>query len=146
MFNQLFHTINDIAAVRILYAAKQSLDIITVKDGHIDKGSLVDAHERLIEAVDKLLEALFNVILWVFDDVTAFAVFFPEVICPNQDIGDAHSAGAAIAHVADILDYIIHEGGEVFWRLIVIVFQEEKPFCRQSGQVIGIAIRQIGGS
>lgn len=146
MFNQLFHTINDITAVRILYAAEQSLDIITVKDRHIDKGSLVDAHERLIEAVDKLLEALFNVIFRVFDEVTAFAVLFPEVICPNQDIGDTHSAGTAVAHVADILDYIIHEGGEVLGRLVVVIFQEEKPLGRQSGQVISVTIRQIGGS
>ena len=146
MFNQLFHTINDITSVRILYAAKQSFDIIAVKDRHIDKGGLVDAHERLIEAVDELLEALFNVILWVFDDVTAFAVFFPEVICPNQDIGDTHSTGTAVTHVADILDYIIHEGGKVPGCLIIVVFQKEKSLGRQSGQVIGVTIRQIGGS
>ena len=49
-------------------------------------------------------------------------------------------------NVADILDYIIHEGGEVLGRLVVVIFQEEKPLGRQSGQVISVTIRQIGGS
>ena len=78
--------------------------------------------------------------------MTAFAVFFPEVICPNQDIGDTHSTGTAVTHVADILDYIIHEGGKVPGCLIIVVFQKEKSLGRQSGQVIGVTIRQIGGS
>ena len=75
--------------------------------------------------------------------MTTLTVLSPEVIRPDKDVGDAYSTGTTIAHVADILNYVIHERCEVLWSLIIVVFEEEKTLGCQSGQVIGIAVRQI---
>ena len=75
--------------------------------------------------------------------MTAFTVLFPEVIRPDKDIGDADSAGTAVAHIADILNYVIHERCEMLRSLIVIVFEEKQSLGCQSGQVISVAVWQV---
>ena len=114
-----------------------------VKNGDIHKRSLIDTHERLVQSVDKLLETLTDVVIFILDDIPLFTVLFPEVVSPNQHIGNTHSTGRAIAHVADVLNHIVHKGSEVFRCLIVGVLKEEQTLSRQTGQIIGVAIRQI---
>ena len=75
--------------------------------------------------------------------MTALTVLFPEVIRPDKDVGDAYSAGTAVAHIADILNYVIHERCEMLRSLIVIVFEEKQPLGCQSGQVISVAVWQV---
>ena len=143
MSDDVLDLINDIGAIGILDATKQGLDVVTVEDGDIDECGLVDTHEWLVQTVNQLLETLAQIVVRVLDEVPCLTILLPEVISPNQDIGNTHSAGATVAHVADVLDNIIQECCQMVGRLIVIVLQEEQTLGSQTSQVVGVAVRRI---
>ena len=88
-------------------------------------GTKVNPHKRLVQAVDELLEALLDVVVIALDAVPCFAVLFPEVVSPHEDVRDSDSAGATVAHIADELNNIVKKRSKVFWGLAVIILEED---------------------
>ena len=81
--NEVFDVVDSEFAIRELYTTEQGLKIWPVKDGYIGKGRLVNSQERLIQAVDKLLELLTCIVVRVLHAVASVHIFLPEVPCPD---------------------------------------------------------------
>ena len=59
-----------------------------VKNRYIDKGALIDPDKRLVHSVNKLLEALSDVIIRIFDVVPVITILLPKIHSPQKDIRD----------------------------------------------------------
>ena len=143
VLDNVLNLVNDIGAVGILDTTEQGLDVVAVEDGHIDECGLVDTHEGLVQTVNQLLETLTDVVVGILDDITSLTILLPEVVSPDEDVGNTDSAGATVAHVADVLDNIVEECGQVVGSLIVVVLQEEQTLGCQTSQVVGVTVRQV---
>ena len=89
-FEDVVDVVHCESAVREDHAAEQGLQIRMVEDGNIGKGALVDAQERLVEPVDKLLELLAEVVVRILHVVSALHVLFPEIPRPDEDVRHAY--------------------------------------------------------